>query len=118
MTDETKDKAEKAAEAARQARGQGKAAARNAARAAKNASEVLADEVADDVQDNVHKLHDTAEQAVKAASRINAKNIAWVALGVSAISAGVALGVIRKAERAALLATARKIAEAEATPQA
>lgn len=91
MTDARK---EEAAAAAKQARGEARAAARDAARAAKAGAEVAADAVEEEARDTVHKLEGTAQDAARAAKRLDIPGfLANTSLGFAFAGGSVFLGL-------------------------
>lgn len=100
------DEAQEAKEKAQQARGQAKAAARNAGGAVKAGAEAAGDAVADGARDTAEKVEATAEDAVRAARKVDVGvlghisgdlGVGFLALSVSIYSGLVAYAKFRQA---------------------
>lgn len=103
---EAEELAEKAGEQAKQAVSQTKAAVKTSGRAVKAATEPVVEVVVDEAQDTADKLEATADDAIKAAKRVNVGvierisgdlGIGFLALSVSLYCGAVAYAKFRQA---------------------
>lgn len=94
----TQDNAQEAKERASVASTQAKHAAKNSARAAKAAAEAGVEAVADEARDAADKFEDTADDAVRAAQRVDVGMLGKISsdtgVGFLALSVSIYSGII------------------------